>query len=65
MEAGRGQGCPQADGTASRWDGALAAPRALTAILFLIRDSLSWASASSALASSSACRLGATSQYTS
>lgn len=36
--------------------------RALTAILFLIRDSLSWASASSALASSSACRLGATSQ---
>lgn len=38
---------------------------ALTAILFLIRESFSCASASSALASSRACLLGATSQYTS
>ena len=37
----------------------------LTAILFLIRDSFSCASASSAFASSRACLLGATSQYTS
>lgn len=60
-------GQPPLYGAPTRGSGALlrAGGRALTAILFLIRESFSCASASSALASSRACLLGATSQYTS
>lgn len=52
-------------GSGAKAGGCGGAHHALTAIFFLMRASFSCASASSALASSSACLLGSTSQYTS